>query len=127
MKIFSTSELFSKSNEEYYKEWKDLVNMTKSELQKYYDSDLGKDSGLSSSEAASAGIHSGRESARWILKMKDKNWKEWGDNEWEWCKRQIRFINRMRGVWDRLSADKKTNPEQRSLMALKIWGHDPNK
>ena len=50
--------------EEKYNKWKSLVNMTKGELEKFYNSEEGKEAGLSSSEAKSLGIHNGSLSLR---------------------------------------------------------------
>ena len=110
---------------EIYTEWSKLVNMTKSELQKFYDSEDGKNAGLSKKEADEKGIHSGRESARWILKMKSTPKSKWTQTMWDWAKRQISFIKRMSGV-DGSLRDEKGNPT-RKLLALKIWGNDPEK
>ena len=45
-------------HEKLYKEWKSLVNMSKSELEKFYNSVEGKVAGLSLKEAKELGIHS---------------------------------------------------------------------
>ena len=79
----------SEDKMETYTKWKYLVNMSKSELEKFYNSEEGKEAGLSSSEAKELGIHSGRESARWIIKMKETPKEEWTDTMWDWAKRQI--------------------------------------
>lgn len=56
--------------EQLYRRWKQLVNMSASELERFYESEEGKEAGLSAGEAKKQGIKSGRESARWIIKMK---------------------------------------------------------
>jgi hypothetical protein len=108
-----------------YQKWKSLVNMSYSELLKYYNSKEGKESGLTKSEADSQGISSGRESARWIMKMKKTNYKNWTDTMWRWANKQISFISRMRGNQGELYDDK--GRKTRKLMSLLIWGHNPNK
>ena len=113
------------NKEETYKKWKSLVNMTKSELEKFYNSEEGKEAGLSSSEAKSLKIHSGRESARWIMKMKDTPHDKWTAPMWEWAKRQISFISRMRGNNGGLYDDK--GNKTRKHTSLLIWGHNPEK
>jgi hypothetical protein len=57
--------------QETAQKWGKLVNMSKSELQRFYDSEEGKKAGLSVSEAKEQGISRGRDSARMILKMKE--------------------------------------------------------
>lgn len=108
-----------------YQEWEKLVNMSATGLQLYYDSSEGKDSGLSASEAKEQGIKSGRESARWIIKMKKTNVDNWTPQMWEWAKRQVSFIKRMTGVPGELYDENGT--KTRKHKALLIWGHDPEK
>jgi len=110
---------------EVYKKWKSLVNMTKGELEKFYNSEEGKEAGLSSSKAKSLGIHSGRESARWIMKMKDTPHDKWTPTMWDWANRQISFISRMSGNKGGLY-DENGN-KTRKLTSLLIWGHNPEK
>jgi len=108
-----------------FDKWKKLVNMTYTEISRYYHSKEGKDSGLTEKEANDQGISSGRESAEWILKMKKTNWKNWSDDMWKWANKQISFISRMSGINGDLidSKGKKT----RKYKALLIWGNNPKK
>jgi len=112
-------------DKETYNKWKSLVNMTYTELKKFYDSQEGKDAGLSSNEANELGIKSGRESAKWIMKMKQTNVSDWTPNMWEWAKRQISFISRMSGNKGPLYDDK--GNKTRKHTSLLIWGHNPEK
>jgi hypothetical protein len=75
-------------NNETYKKWRSLVNMSYGELKKFYDSKEGREAGLSSSEANKQGISSGRESARWIMKMKQTPKSEWTPTMWKWANKQ---------------------------------------
>lgn len=109
---------------ETYKKWKSLVNMSKSELKKFYDSDEGKTAGLRESEARSMGISNGRESARWIIKMKDTPVSKWTPQMWKWANKQISFISRMRGNKGDLYDDGKRTRKHLSLL---IWGHNPER
>jgi hypothetical protein len=108
-----------------YKEWKNLVNMSKSELKDFYDSKEGKEAGLSEGEAKKEGISSGRESARWIMKMKDTKRENWTPTMWKWAKKQISFIKRMSGNKGGLFDDK--GDKTRKHTSLLIWGHNPKK
>jgi hypothetical protein len=110
---------------ETYKKWKSLVNMSKTQLEKFYNSQEGKDAGLSSSEAGKAGISSGRESARWIMKMKDIPYSEWTPTMWRWANKQISFISRMSGNKGPLYDEK--GRKTRKHTSLLIWGHNPKK
>ncbi len=99
--------------------------MTKSELEKFYNSDEGKEAGLSKKEADRQGIDYGRESAKWILKMKDRPVNDWTPEMWKWANKQNSFISRMSGVKGRLYDDK--GRKTRKHLALLIWGHNPEK
>jgi hypothetical protein len=112
-------------DKETYQKWKSLVNMSKTELKEFYDSEEGKEAGLSAGQAKSLGIDSGRESARWIMKMKDTPVSEWSPTMWKWAKKQISFISRMRGNKGKLY-DEKGN-KTRKHTSLLIWGHNPEK
>ena len=112
-------------NKETYKKWKSLVNMSNSELEKFYNSQEGKDAGLSSKEASEQGISSGRESARWVMKMKQTPMAEWTPTMWTWAKKQISFVSRMSGNKGGLYDDK--GNKTRKHTSLLIWGHNPEK
>jgi len=112
-------------HKETYKKWKSLVNMSKSELEKFYNSEEGKKAGLTPSQAKASGIDSGRESARWIMRMKDTPVSEWTSDMWRWAKKQISFISRMSGNKGPLFDDK--GRKTRKYLSLLIWGNDPKK
>lgn len=108
-----------------YGRWKKLVNMSAAELRAFYESDEGKKAGLSASEAKDAGIDSGRESARWIMKMKGTPKADWTPAMWRWAKKQISFISRMSGNKGGLYDD--SGNKTRKHTSLLIWGHNPNR
>lgn len=115
----------TEDQKEKYKKWKELVNMTPSELQKFLDSEDGKVAGLSREEASKEGIRRGRDSAKAILRMKSKKVDDWNVSDWDWCHRQISFISRMSANKGPLR-DKDGNPT-RLLLSLKVWGHNPER
>jgi hypothetical protein len=45
-----------------WKLWRSLINMSKKELEEFYESDEGKGAGMSKKEADAAGVRTGRES-----------------------------------------------------------------
>lgn len=112
-------------NKELYARWKKLVNMTYSELKDFYDSAEGKEAGLSKDKADDLGIGSGRESARWIMKMKQTPNEKWTPLMWDWAKRQVSFIARMSGNKGEMY-DERGNKTRKHLSLL-IWGHNPDK
>lgn len=118
------AESLTDEQKETYGKWKSLVNMSSSELKSYMDSDTGKDSGLKQKEADAQGIDSGRESARAILRMKEKGVDNWTEADWKWANKQISFISRMKGNDGPLEKDGK---KTRKYMSLLIWGHNPKK
>ena len=112
-------------HKETYEKWKSLVNMSQSELKEFYDSQEGKDAGLSDKESNDLGISNGRESARWIMRMKDTPVSDWTPKMWEWANKQISFISRMSGNKGSLYDDK--GNKTRKHTSLLIWGHNPEK
>ena len=122
---FAEGGAIERKRDETYKKWRNLVNMSSSELERFYDSEEGKKAGLTASEAKAQGIGSGRQSARWILRMKDTPKSEWTDEMWSWAGRQVSFISRMSGNEGPLFDDK--GRKTRKHLSLLIWGHNPKK
>ncbi len=117
-------------NDATYKKWSKLINMSGKELEAFLDSDDGKEAGLSRKESGKAGakgkkITSGRDSARAIVRMLKKKKEDWQAGDWKWANKQISFISRMKGAAGPLR-DEKGRPT-RKLLALKIWGYNPEK
>ena len=110
---------------ETYKKWKELVNMSASELQNFYDSPEGEEAGMKPEESHRMNIHNGRQSARWILRMKKTPVADWSPAMWVWAKRQIAFISRMGGNKGALYDEK--GRRTRKHTSLLIWGHNPKK
>jgi hypothetical protein len=115
----------SQEQRDLYNSWRRLVNMTAKEIEVFLEEPEGKTAGLSRTEAAEQGIRSGRDSARRIIKMKQKSVSEWNKTDWDWAKRQVSFIRRMSGMQGPLY-DTLGNPT-RKLLALMVWGHLPSK
>jgi hypothetical protein len=57
--------------------------------------------------------------------MLDRSKEDWSDNDWKWAGKQVNFINRMKGAQGGMR-DEKGRPT-RKLLALKVWGHNPEK
>ncbi len=112
---------------EKYARWKELVNMPSPTLKKFIDSDTGKEAGLSRQDASNLGIKSGRDSARAILRMRQKSFSEWTADDIKWMNRQISFVSRMsgnRGPMFQVNKEGKKIPT-RKLTSLWIWGNVP--
>jgi hypothetical protein len=118
-------EITQEDKKEIYAKWRKLVNMSRSELERFYNSEEGKVAGLTPQEAEEAGIDSGRESARWIMKMKSTKVADWTPMMWKWAKKQISFISRMSGNKGKLVDE--NGAKTRKHLSLLIWGHNPSK
>lgn len=122
-------------NQEVWTKWKKFVNMTVKELKDFYESEDGKTAGMKQGEADEAGIDSGRESARMLLKMIPSGTtfkqaeEKWTPDMWRWAKKQNSFIGRMKGMRQRMVGNpfERDGKKTRWLKSLLIWGHDPRK
>ena len=121
-----------KRRQDLYARWKQLVNMSAESLEKWLDrqmelakSDPKKHPGLKQNVASKLGISTGRQSARNIIRMKQKHVKDWDANDWRWAGKQVSFISRMRGNPGKLY-DEHGEPT-RKLLSLLVWGHDPRR
>jgi hypoxanthine phosphoribosyltransferase len=115
----------TEEQKQLYKDWKKLVNMSPSELKKFLDSDEGKVAGLSKEEASKLNISRGRDSAKAILRMKEKSVDSWNETDWTWAQKQVNFIKRMSGNPGKLFDDK--GRKTRKYLSLLVWGNDPKK
>lgn len=132
----------TKDQKELYEQWEALVNMDADDLDCFRKNKYGKKAGLSEEEADEQGIRSGRESAKWIVKMKNIPVEEWSDEMWEWAQAQVSFLNRMIGMLESMVKDRTKkgmskeeafedalfdgDEPERILLSLLIWGHDPS-
>lgn len=119
-----------KRRQELYARWRKLVNMSADSLEKWLErqmelakSDPKKHPGMKQSVASKMGISTGRQSAKWIIKMKRTPVKNWTPEMWRWAGKQVSFISRMKGAAGPLY-DEDGNPT-RKLLSLKVWGHNP--
>ena len=125
LKIFNEGGTISSQKDVIYNEWKKLVNMSASELTIFYNSEEGKVAGLSNEESDKLGISNGRESSRWIVKMKRTPYSKWTNEMFVWAKKQISFIKRMSG--NRGGLYDEDGEKTRKHTSLLIWGHNPEK
>lgn len=128
----SLQEALNDAQRAKYTKWKQLINMSPSELMNFKSTQTKKGTktaskypGLKPKEARQQGISSGVQSANWIIKMKKTPVSQWTPEMWRWCGKQISFVSRMTGSAGPLH-DENGEPT-RKLLALKIWGHNPSK
>lgn len=124
------SEGEKKRRQELYARWRQLVNMSAKSLDSWLDRQLElakkdpkKHPGMKQSVAAKMGISTGRQSAKWIMRMKQTPVKDWTPEMWRWAGKQVSFISRMKGNAGPLY-DENGEPT-RKLLSLKVWGHNP--
>lgn len=125
----------SSPDQEVWKKWRSLINMSAGEIQKFMESEDGKDAGMKQSEADKAGIDSGKESARMLIKMipiggsYEAAEKNWTGSMWFWARKQNSFNSRMKGARKRIKGNpfEKDGQMTRWLKSMLTWGHDPRK
>ena len=109
----------AKSHEEIWDEWKDLVNMTKSELEDWLETEESKEVG----QKSGGGESTGHESGRRIVKILDKNKGDLTDDDYDHMGKVVGYVKRhlAQGGPDE---DMEHSDWRYSLMN---WGHDPKK
>ncbi|WP_113911328.1 DUF3140 domain-containing protein [Roseovarius dicentrarchi] len=108
----------SKSRDDIWREWRDLVNMAPQELEEWLQTDDSKSVGDSDS-----GESTGHASGRRIIDIKRTNKDQLTDSQWDHMAKVVGYINRhtAQGGPDE---DKQHSDWRYSLMN---WGHDPLK
>jgi len=106
----------SKSKEQIWEEWRDLVNMAPKELEEWLDTEDSKAVG-----DADEGESTGHKSGRKIVKIKRTNKDDLSDSQWEHMATVVGYIKRHCSQGGP-SDDIDTSTWRYSLMN---WGHDP--
>ena len=108
----------SKSHEEIWSEWRDLVNMAPQELEDWLDTEESKSVGDNDGDEST-----GHASGRRIVKIKRTNKDDISDDQWDHMATVVGYIKRhlSQGGPDE---DKEHSNQRYSLMN---WGHDPLK
>lgn len=108
----------SKSNDQIWDEWRDLVNMAPQELEDWLETEESKSVG-----DADSGESTGHKSGRRIVKIKRTNKDEINDDQWDHMATVVGYIKRhlSQGGPD----DDVENSDWR--YSLMNWGHDPRK
>jgi hypothetical protein len=104
-----------KSRDEIWSEWTEKVNMTRSELQDWLETDESRSVGAGDGEST------GHASGRRIVKILGTNKTDLGDGDWDHMAKVVGYINRhcAQGGPDE---DMESSNWRYSLMN---WGHDP--
>lgn len=106
----------SKSRDEIWEEWRDLVNMPPQQIEDWLETEESRSVG-DSDEAESTGHRSGRR----IVEIRRTDKDDLSDADWDQMAKVVGYINRhcAQGGPD---ADIETSDWRYSLMN---WGHDP--
>lgn len=108
----------SKSREQIWSEWSDLVNMSPSELEDWLETDESKSVGDTGDENST-----GHASGEKIVKIKRTNKDDNGDDQWDHMATVVGYIKR-HCAQSGPDTDVETSKWRYSLMN---WGHDPLK
>ncbi|MFP7570038.1 DUF3140 domain-containing protein [Marivita sp. S2033] len=108
----------SKSRDQIWDEWRDLVNMTPSELEDWLETDASKSVGDADDQEST-----GHKSGRRIVKIKNTNKDDLSDDQWDHMATVVGYIKRHLAQ-DGPDEDVEQSDWRYSLMN---WGHDPLK
>lgn len=108
----------SKSKEQIWEEWRDLVNMAPQELDDFLNTDESKSVGDNDGSEST-----GHKSGRRIVKIKRTNKDDITDNQWDHMATVVGYIKRHCSQGGP-KKDVETSAWRYSLMN---WGHDPLK
>ena len=109
----------SKSNEEAWSEWQDLVNMTPKEIEDFLDTEESRSVGADSGDGESKG----RKSAKRIIEIKRTGKDDMGEDDWDHVHKVVGYIKRHKAQGGP-DEDVEHSDWRYSLMN---WGHDPLK
>jgi Protein of unknown function (DUF3140) len=104
--------------QEVWDDWREAVNMTRAELERWLDTDESKAVGDKSDGGESTGHASGRR----IVEILGKRKAELDDDDIEWMRKVIGYVHRHRAQGP--SSDVEHSRWRYSLMN---WGNDPLK
>jgi Protein of unknown function (DUF3140) len=104
--------------DEVWDDWRDAVNMTRSELERWLETDESREVGDKSGGGESTGHASGRR----IVAILGKKKAELNDQDVEWMRKVIGYVHRHRAQGP--SSDVEHSRWRYSLMN---WGNDPLK
>lgn len=82
---------------EIRKKWKELVNMSPGELKSWDENKDKLKASLNREEASRAGIRSGLQSLKNIIRKKNKPFDKWTDKDYDDASAEINFNSRMLG------------------------------
>ncbi|WP_145105800.1 DUF3140 domain-containing protein [Cereibacter sediminicola] len=109
----------TKSNDEIWDEWQQLVNMTPLELERWLETGESRSVGDSEGGGESTGHRSGRR----IVEIKHKRKSELSQEDWSHMGRVVGYIRRHKAQ----GGPAEDKDHSRWRYSLMNWGHDPLK
>jgi hypothetical protein len=109
----------SKSHEQIWDEWQDLVNMTPKELEEFLETEESRKVGQDSGDGESKGHKSGER----IVEIKRKNKDDITDDDWDHMGRVVGYVKRHLAQ----GGPDEDMEHSRWRYSLMNWGHDPMK
>lgn len=109
----------SKSREDVWDEWRDLVNMAPKEIEDFLDTEESAKVGIDSGDGESKG----RKSAKRIIEIKHTKKDDLDDDDWNHMSKVVGYIKRHKAQGGP-DDDMEHSDWRYSLMN---WGHDPKK
>ena len=109
----------SKSNQEAWDEWQELVNMSPDEIEDFLETEESKSVGADSGDGESKG----RKSAKRIIEIKRTNKSDMSEDDWDHVRKVVGYIKRHKAQGGP-DEDTEHSDWRYSLMN---WGHDPLK
>lgn len=106
----------SKSHEEIWEEWRELVNMAPKELEEWLETEDSKSVGDNDSGEAT-----GHKSGRRIVEIKRTNKDDISDDQWDHMATVVGYIKRHLSQ----GGPDEDVEESRWRYSLMNWGHDP--
>ncbi len=108
---------------ETYREFKEAVNMTASELTKWLDTEESGQVGWKGDDGHDEKSESvGHQSGRHIVEILHKKKADLSDDDYAHMRKVVGYIKRHSA-----QEPKEKDPHSRWAMSLKNWGHDPYK
>ena len=109
----------SKSKDEIWEEWGELVNMAPKELEDWLDTEESKSVGADSGDGESKGHKSGKR----IVEIKRTNKDDLSEDDWDHMGKVVGYVKRHKAQGGP-DGDAEDSSWRYSLMN---WGHDPLK
>lgn len=108
----------SKSPEQIWEEWRDLVNMAPKELEEWLETGASKSVGDSDGDEST-----GHKSGRRVVKIKRTNKDDLSDDQWDHMATVVGYIKRHLSQ----GGPNENVEESNWRYSLMNWGHDPLK